>query len=320
MVTVPKALNAVAAACRAHPFHPVRNYLDSLRWDGKPRIERWLTYYVGAEDNDYHRAVGPRWLIGAVARIYQPGCMLRTALVLEGPQELRKSTTAAVLGGAWFTDTPQDLRSKDAMQDLQGVWIIELAELAALGTAGQDRIKAFMSSGTDRFRPAFGRLVQAHPRQCAFIGTVNPDGTGYLKDPTGGSRFWPVRCGPHIDIEALRHDRDQLWAEAVHRYRAGVRWHLETAELAALAKDQADDRYAEDARAPLVAAYVADKDSVSLPEVIENAMPVGDRDRWGQKTQNLIARALIQLGWSRRKVGSRGAREWRYFAPARGEG
>jgi predicted P-loop ATPase len=314
MLTVPKAINAIVAVCRAHSFHPVREYLDGLQWDGTPRIRRWLADYVGAEDNTYHSEVGARWLIGATARIYRPGCKMDTALVLEGPQALRKSTAAAVLAGAWFTDTPQDLGTKDAMEELQGVWIIELAELTALGKAGTDRIKAFLSSGTDRFRPSYGRTVQAHPRQCAFIGTVNPEG-GYLKDPTGGRRFWAVRCGARIDVDALRRDRDQLWAEAAHAFKAGQPWWLDSVALEVLAVEQQEERFAEDARDPLIARWIAGKRSVSVGEVIAGAFGIIDPGKWDQRAQNLVARHLIRHGWTRKRTGGRADREWRYFPP-----
>lgn len=324
MVSPPRTLAVMVAAARVRPYHPVRDYLSSLRWDRTPRISSWLSTYLGVGDTVYHRAVGARWLIGAVARVFQPGCKLDTALILEGRQGLKKSTAAAVLAGAWFTDQLPDLSRKDALEQLQGVWIVELAELDALSRSEASRIKAFMSSSCDRFRPSYGRHAQDFRRQCAFVGTLNPEG-GYLKDPTGARRFWVVRCGDATDIDALRRDRDQLWAEAVHRFRAGEPWWLDTPDLEAAAAEAQDERYAEDAREALIAAWAEQNArvaadgtrSVSVSEVLEHGLNITDRSRWGQREQNLVTRCLVAMRWVRRKVGPRHNREWRYFAPAK---
>jgi predicted P-loop ATPase len=325
MVSPAKVATAVSAVCRERRFHPVRDYLSMLEWDGIPRIGKWLHTYVHAEDNDYHSAVGSRWLIGGVRRVFKPGCKVDTALILEGPQGLMKSSAAAVLANEWFTDTMPDLTNKDAMQQLQGVWIVELAELSALNKSEASRIKSFMSSPSDRLRVAFGRVVQDFPRQCVFIGTVNPEG-GYLKDPTGARRFWVVRCGGEdgtrkVDIGALRRDRDQLWAEAVHMHRAGHPHWLDTDDLEAAAQEQQRDRYAGDAKDALIAEWVennakTDKDghrSVSVGEVLEGALHINDRSRWTQAEQNLVSKCLTAMKWMRRRIGGRNSREWRYF-------
>ena len=325
MVSPAKVATAIAAVCREQRFHPVRNYLSALVWDGIPRIGKWLHTYLHAEDNNYHSAVGSRWLIGAARRVFEPGCKLDTALILEGPQGLRKSTAAKILANEWFTDTLPDLTDKDAMHQIQGVWIVELAELTALNKSETSRIKSFMSSLSDRFRPAFGRVPQDFPRQCAFVGTVNPEG-GYLKDPTGARRFWVVKCGGEdetkkVDTEGLRRDRDQLWAEAVHMHRVGHPHWLDTEELERAAQEQQQDRYAADAKDALIAEWVEEnaeigadgRRSVSVAEVLEGALLINDRSRWSQAEQNLVSRCLTAMGWIRQRVGPRHSREWRYF-------
>ena len=223
-MTVSRSVGAVAHEITVHP---VRDYLGALAWDGVPRIETWTCRYLGAEDTAFNRSVGALWLISAVARIFRPGVKADHMLVLEGPQGARKSTALKVLAGEdWFTDELPDLGTKDAAMHMQGVWIIEIAELDAIGKAEVSRIKAFLTRTTDRFRPPYGRYTIEVPRQCVFAGTVNPD--TYLRDETGNRRFWPVRCGT-IDIDALARDRDQLWAEAVARFRAGAIWWIEDA-------------------------------------------------------------------------------------------
>jgi predicted P-loop ATPase len=221
MVSKETAGQAVQTIAREFPFHPIREYLNGLVWDKIPRINDWLTLYLSAEPSEYARAVGSKWLIGAVARIFKPGCKNDTCLVLEGPQGLLKSTTPRRLAEPWFTDEISDLGTKDAAMQVRGVWIIELAELDAMGRPEASRTKAFMSRSTDRYRPPYGRHLVEVPRERVFAGTVNHD--TYLKDETGGRRFWPVRCGT-IRIDDLRRDRDQIWAEAVARFRACETW------------------------------------------------------------------------------------------------
>src|SRR5581483_7104435 len=191
---------AVQTAARDRPIHPVKAYLHALLWDGVQRVDTWLSAYLGAEDTEYARAVGSRWLISAVARIYRPGVKADCCLILEGPQGIKKSTALRTLAGEYFTDELADLGSKDAALQIRGVWIVEISELDSLARSEIASIKAFMSRTADRFRPPFGKRVVECPRQCVFAGTVNH--TEYLRDETGARRFWPVLCGT-IDIEAL---------------------------------------------------------------------------------------------------------------------
>ena len=236
---------AVETIARDRVFHPVREYLDGLVWDGTARLDLWLMTYLGVADTPYARAVGARWLSSAVARIYIPGAKADCVLILEGPQGIKKSSALMTLAEPWFTDRLSDLGSKDAAMETKGVWIIEVAELDSMSRTEVGAIKAFISRTHDRFRPPYGKRLVDLPRQCVFAGSVNPEG-GYLKDATGGRRFWPVLCTT-IDVERLRADRDQLWAEARDRFRAGEPWWLESRELNAAATEEQDDRYQGDA-------------------------------------------------------------------------
>ncbi len=309
MVSKEIAGQAIQTVARVFPFHPIRQYLNSLVWDGISRIDDWLTLYLSADPTDYHRAVGSKWLIGAVARIFKPGCKNDTCLVLEGPQGLLKSTALRALAEPWFTDEISDLGTKDAAMQVRGVWIIELAELDAMGRPEASRTKAFMSRSTDRYRPPYGRHLIEVPRESVFAGTVNHD--TYLKDETGGRRFWPVRCGK-IRIDDLRRDRDQLWAEAVARLRAGEIWWINSPELGATAAEE-QQRYDEDAWQPLIEDWVDGREYVTVDQILRNCIEKVPRD-WNQGDKNRVARCLRAIGWTRKRApkDDQGHRGWRY--------
>jgi predicted P-loop ATPase len=270
----------------------------------------WLSNYLGVPVSDYASAVGDRWLISAVARIYQPGVKADCCLILEGRQGSKKSTALKTLCGEWFTDEIADFGSKDAAMQVRGAWIIELAELDSISKAAVGKVKAFMSRGTDRFRPPYGKHVIAAPRQCVFAGSVNH--STYLRDATGGRRFWPVVCG-QINIDELRCDRDQLWAEAVVRYRAGEPWWLDTVELNRAAEHEQADRYEGDAWDGPISAWLEEtgRDSVSIPEVLELCLGK-PKANWTQPDKNRVSQSLQSHGWIRYRIGPRSHREWRY--------
>jgi predicted P-loop ATPase len=307
-VSVEIAGLAVQTVARDRTFHPVRQKLDGLKWDGTRRIDGWLSLYLGAEPSEYTSAVGARWLISGVARIYNPGANADCALILEGDQGLMKSTALKTLAEPWFTDEIADLGSKDAAMQTRGVWVIEIAELDSMSRSDVSKIKGFISRTTDRFRPPYGKRLVESPRQCVFAGSVNH--SNYLRDETGGRRFWPVAC-TRILIEDLARDRDQLWAEAVVRYRAGERWWLDTAELNIAAEQEQADRYEGDAWDGPIAAWIEGRQSVSIDEVLEVCLNKA-KSTWTQSDKTRVARSLRALGWERYKAGPRAGREWRY--------
>ena len=167
---------AVQAAARHNPFHPLREYFDALVWDGTPRIDGWLVTYLHADDTDYTRAVGPRWLISGIARIYEPGCKADYMLVLEGPQGKLKSEAlrALAIKDAWFTDRLSHVSTKDAALELAGVFLVEVAEMDALTKASSSASKGYLTRRFDRFRPPYGKHTISLPRQCIFAGTIDP--------------------------------------------------------------------------------------------------------------------------------------------------
>jgi predicted P-loop ATPase len=304
--------SAVEAVAKAAAFHPVRDYLAGLVWDGTERVTTFATTHLGAEATAYHNEVSRRMLVAAVARIMRPGCKHDHMPILEAPQGAGKSKAIAALFQPWFTDDLAELGTKDASMQVRAAWGIEVAELSAMTRGEIERVKAFITRSTDRFRPSYGRRVIEVPRQSVFIGTTNA--LEYLKDETGGRRFWPIRCGT-IDHSAIERDRDQLWAEAVALFNSGEPWWFTNAEILEQAHEQQSLRYQDDPWQPEVGKYCASVGDASIGEILE-ALGV-ERARWTQADQNRVARCLRQLGWERyRPWTTVRPRPWRY-RPAR---
>jgi predicted P-loop ATPase len=291
--------DAVRVLAEKRIVNPPRDWLEGIRWDGVRRVNGWLVKYLGASPSDYVTSVGRWMLVSAVARIIRPGCKVDTMLVLEGPQGLKKSTSMRVLfSDRWFSDTPLDLNSKDRFVGLRHNWCHEFAELDAFGRADIARIKSFLSSQTDDFRPPYGKSNVRVERRCIFVGTVND--SEYLRDPTGNRRFWPVRCGK-IDIPALESDREQLMAEAREMFLSGERWWPEGAEVEACEKAQSE-RTANDVWFPLIGTYV---ETEHKKHARETFITIGDvladlgirKGEWTQSEQNRVAKCLVQLKW-----------------------
>ncbi len=291
-------------------FHPVREYLESVTWDGTPRLHEWLNLHLGVAKTPYSAAVGARWLISAVARIFQPGCKADCCLILEGPQGIKKSTTLRTLAEPWFIDHVPDLGTKDSLIQVHSAWVIELAELESISRAEVGSIKQFISTQVDTFRPPYGKRSGDFPRQCVFAGSVNNN--TYLRDETGGRRFWPVKClAAAIDIDALTEVRDQLWAEAVYLYFEGRTWWMDTPELSEMARVEQASRYEDDPWDEVIIRWADLRDSVSIPEVLTECLEKR-KDQWTQLDKNRVVRCLRSRGWERFHNGPRGAREWRY--------
>lgn len=304
---------AIQVVARDRMFHPVRDYLDSLKWDGTKRIDGWTNLYLGVSPSDFSTVAGAVFLKGAVARIYRPGAKMDTVLILEGRQGLKKSTAMRTLFSPWFTDELADIGSKDASLQILGVWGIEIAELDSLTRVESSKIKAFMSRSVDRFRPPYGRHLIESPRQCVFVGTVNHD--VYLRDETGGRRFHPVRCS-RILIDELQRDRDQLWAEAVAAYKAGEPWWLESQEVTAAAEEEQAARYEGSAWDGLILDWVDERirrgsASVSVAEILELAINKACKE-WSKADEMRVTSCLRSAKWRRLREGRRG---WRWFPP-----
>lgn len=223
-----KIEDALALEFEKNSFHPVRDYLNGLEWDGQNRVDTLLIDYLGAKDSLYTREAIRKTLLGAVSRVFRPGCKFDYVLTLVGSQGTGKSTFVSTLGRQWFSDTFMTVQGKEALEQIQGAWIIEMAELSGLRKAEVETIKHFISKQEDQFRPAYARTSEVFKRQCIFIGTTNTQ--DFLRDPSGNRRFMPVQIDPRIASKSvffdLREEVDQIWAETMEIYKSGEKLYL----------------------------------------------------------------------------------------------
>jgi putative DNA primase/helicase len=263
-VTPPTAYRCARLVADKFRYHPVRDYLNGLVWDGKPRLIEWLIRYCNAgskpaQPEEYLKRVGPWFLISAVARIYQPGCQADHIIILEGEQGAGKSTLASILAvkEEWFAVHAVDFHDKDAYQVLRGHWILELSELGNIKKGDTSKHKQFISQRTDTYRESYGTHVKHYKRQCVFVGTV--DEGEYLKDDKN-RRFWPVNVS-HIDLDAVRQDVDQLWAETVAAYRENTHWYpnKNDSDESDMLKEEQEKRLTPDPWRDLIAETLRDR-------------------------------------------------------------
>ena len=311
--TATDLVDAMVDVAQARRFHPVKRYLSALKWDGVPRLDTWLIDYLGVEDDSpgYARAVGRKTLCAAVARVFKPGIKFDHVLLLEGTQNIGKSGVCKILGGDWFADFKMNAGEKDTVQMMQGKWIVEIAELHATRQTDMDTLKAFLTRQVDEARFAYGRLPGQYPRQGIFIATYNPgpDGT-YLKDDTGNRRWWPVRCAGvppgsrHFDFAGLTKVRDQIFAEAVSKWKGGESLTMETEKLQDAATRQQAERHAEHPWKERISLWLEERDRVpetkveflTAREVYIMAMNGLDA-RFDRRSELSIAKAMRDLGW-----------------------
>ena len=298
---------ALSAIGLENAYHPVLEYFCSLHWDGVERLDKWLTTYAGAEDNEYVRAVGRKTLLAAVRRVRQPGVQHDAMLVLEGPQYAGKSSLfrALAIKDEWFSDNftlkyADD--EKKLIEQIGGCLILEIPELKGIKGSEVETIKAFLSRRTDKARLAYGRFPIRVPRQFIIGGTINPeDDAPYLRDQTGNRRFWPVTIAENIDLASFGRDIDQVWAEAVHLEAKGESLELPRHVLAA-AKAEQEKRVGVD---PLVEA-LDDAFGEMLGKVLtEDVWTLIGKPNAAQRKQwdkTALGQAMRKLGWARQQL------------------
>jgi putative DNA primase/helicase len=299
--------DAITVYARRRARNEVLDWLDALEWDGKERLGAWLSYYCGAEFNEYTASVGKAWWISMVARIKQPGCQVDTMLILEGLTGAGKSTTWRYIGGQYHGEVKRQVTDKDFYVELKGVFLAEMAELQVFNRSEVSALKQAITNPIDRYRPPYGRTVRTFPRQCVFVGTTNDH--QYLDDPTGARRFWPVRVGT-MRTEDLKRDRDQLFAEARVLFERGVPWHVVHG-----ASDEQEARRIGDEWEDDVASYLNARPPSDMVKIMDIAVEVfhfrpRDVDR---SVQLRLGRIMRVLGWERfstRAGGGAGQRGW----------
>lgn len=311
--------DAIVVNAKRNTFHPVRDYLNNLSWDGVDRLDTWMLDCLDAIGNlEYLALVSRRFMIGAVARVMRPPVKMDNVLILEGAQGIGKSTAVRHLFNGWSSESAIDLSNKDAFQQIQGVWGVELAELDSFNKAETTTAKNFFSVLEDRFRPPYGRVPESVPRQCVFVGTTNQD--EYLKDYSGNRRYWPVMCR-EVDVSLLSAMRDQLWAEAVQRFRDGERWWIEgPAEVELFAETQ-ESRLLSDPWEDAISQWVnlpenSFTDFFTSHELLIGAMNL-DSGHIQRAHQNRIAPIMKHLGWTgtrKRVKEGRAVRQVRGYA------
>lgn len=290
--------DAVLVVAHKRHYHPVRNYLNSLVWDGTPRIDNWLVKYGHAADTVYTNAIGRKVLCAAVKRVYEPGCKWDYVLIIEGAQGIGKSTACRILGRSWAGDMNLDPHEKDSISMMLGKWIIEMSEMTALRWHDANAMKSFITREKDTVRLPYERHAKDFPRQSVFIGTVNPEHVGYLNDITGNRRYWITKFNGPVDLMGLEKAADQLWAEAVTCYKSEPLFLRGEAELMQALEAQA--RMPEDPLRANVVKWMrenVDTEVTTTNTVLEwLGVPMKNVNR---SDQSRIAQALIEMGWEK---------------------
>jgi predicted P-loop ATPase len=300
--------DAVGNYARTRKRHPVREMIDAYAWDGVDRVSTWLTRAFEVESSPYASAVGRIWLVSMIARVYEPGCQLRTMVVLEGEQNSGKTKACSILAGDWHSECLESMATKDFFQSLAGKWLVEVSELESFSRASIERVKAAVSARSDYFRESYGRRALEHPRQCVLIGTTNSH--QWMADESGGTRFLPLRTA-RIDLAWLAANRVQLLAEARSRFLRGEDWYVVPREEAAA---QVESRYIADPWEEHVAQYLVGRADVSVSELLGwIGIELEDRDA---RHNRRIGAILRHLGWRPQpKTAWREGRAVKLYAP-----
>ena len=287
-----------AVRCRGHQClrNEPREWIRSLRWDGTQRIDSFFADYFGCQQSGYSAAVSRNFWLGIVARVFQPGCQVDNMVILEGKQGIFKSKALEAIGGKWYMEASQEITSKDFFVALAGKLIVEIADLDSFSRADTTRIKKVITCRTDRYRQPYARATQDHPRQSIFVGTTNEQ--HYLRDSTGARRFWPITCG-HIQLDRLRLDREQLYAEALSRYLTNEDWYKVPEE--ATTQEQ-EDRRQFDEWENLIQAFIKESCQTEIA-MTDIASAVGvDKAHLDITIQRRIGSILRRYGWKSKVV------------------
>lgn len=284
---------AVTIYAHQNPKNAPRDWMETLVWDGVARVENFFTAYMGTVDSEYVRAAARNFWVGMIARIYRPGCQLDNMIVLEGAQGIGKTRALRAIGNQWYTEAHESVTSKDFFMVLHGKLIIEIAELDSFSRAEVTRIKQVVSCPTDRYRAPYGRTAADHPRMSIFVGTTNEH--NYLKDVTGGRRFWPIVC-TEMQPEKIEEVRTQLFAEAVSLFKGGANWYEMPASLTEI---EQESRREGDEWEDIIHDWVLGKSEVLLKDVAVDCLKI-DIGKLDVNIQRRLGKIMRKLGWVNR--------------------
>jgi predicted P-loop ATPase len=294
-ITREMVAQAVIACAHQNQRHCVRDWMDSLEHDGTPRIDQFFSDHFGTDGNAYTQAVSRNFWLSMVARAYRPGCKVDNMVILEGAQGIGKSQALQAIGGDWFAEMHESATNpKGFAEILQGKLLIEITEMDSFNRAEVNRVKQTISCPSDRYRPSYGHHAQDHKRQCIFVGTTNRD--DWNRDETGARRFWPIACRGSVQLDAVRANRTQLFAEAVKRYKAGEKhWEMPSDETVA----EQSARFLGDPWLDAIEGIIKGESSTTTAHVAEKlGIPLERRDRANEMR---IAASLRHLGWNRKR-------------------
>lgn len=266
-------------------YHPIKKFIESVEWDGKPRCDEWLINAAGCNDNIYIRNVSSKFLIATINRIYEPGCKFDHMLILEGDQNIGKSTLCEIMSGDWYLDTNFD--NKDLVDSMRSSFWIEISELSGMNKKEVDWLKSFLSRKVDRLRLPYARRPQDFKRKCVFIGTYNPSGNNmYLRDDTGNRRFWPVECQGMINFDWLRKNRMQLWAEAFARYKNKETYYIKNKNALKILDELHSERELESPTHIKINHWLTGRRETDIIEIIEQCLKINTD---GKKPKDLLS-------------------------------
>jgi putative DNA primase/helicase len=311
------AQSAAFAVAYDNTFNPPFDYIAGIEDQPERGVDltTWLITYCGADDTPYVRAVGRKWMLSAVARLFYPGCQVDCVLVLEGAEGIGKSSAFAILGGEFYSNDLTTVGTKDSQQQLGGKWIIETDELDGMRRAEWPAAKAFFSRRVDYYRRAYRRDVEEIPRQCVFCGTTNK--SNWIPEPEGARRFWPVRC-TNIDLVALRRDRDQLWVQARNALMSGETWYISDDKIIDFARNEQRARLETDPWEDDISKALVKNQPITTNDIF-NILRIEPRFR-GRAEQMRIGAILRLLGWAKRQARrldnlGKSERVWLYYPP-----
>jgi len=319
MVSKEMVIDAIQDACRANSYDRAADYVKKIKWDGKGRLDSWLHQVYGVENNAYHKAVGANFFKGMVKRIIKPGCKFDTVMILEGKQGCGKSTSLSLIAGNWHLETTMKADNKDFFLQFKGKLIVEFSEGETMSRTETKNMKAMISTRVDTYRAPYGRIMKDVPRRCIFAMTTNQD--EYLKDESGNRRFFPVEVvRERVDLEWIRNNRDQMFAEALHRVevlKESVYEYPSEAEEYQMDK-MVRSPYEEDISKWLKNPFIGGTqardlaEGISISEVWSYAL-IGDKAKMRKSEEMQIGLALRQMGFEKRKSGPKESRNWRWF-------